>query len=295
MQPYVILSLGSGLLYGISGLLVKRAMDEGVGVWRLSFYSNLAQTVLYLPLPLVLTGGKWPQNAGVHQLLLPAAAFLVGMLFTTFAIRKGDISIATPLLGSKVVFVSLLAAAVLRAELTRAVWAGAFLVFLGLALLRGGGGKGGSHFWLTVFYSLAGAFSFAACDIMFQSWAPAWGAGWFIPGMFVGVTVMSLFIFPLLEGRLFDLNRRQVGWLLPAVTLNALQSLGISLSLACWGHAAEVNILYSSRGVWMVVMVWLIGKWFGCHEKDHGRKTMLLRLGGATLIILAIVFVIRSH
>jgi len=52
--------------------------------------------------------------------------------------------------------------------------------------------------------------------------------------------------------------------------------------------AAWANLLYSSRGLWSVLLVWSVGPMFGNHERDTGSEIMLKRLVGSGLLLLAI-------
>lgn len=69
----------------------------------------------------------------------------------------------------------------------------------------------------------------------------------------------------------------------------------ICLALGFYGNATAVNILYSSRGIWSVVLVWLLGGWFGNSEREQGKEVMVRRLVGAFLLFLAIILVITTE
>jgi len=56
--------------------------------------------------------------------------------------------------------------------------------------------------------------------------------------------------------------------------------------------AAWANLLYSSRGIWSVALVWGAGSAFGNTEGEAGRSVMLRRLAGAGLMLAAIALVL---
>ena len=62
--------------------------------------------------------------------------------------------------------------------------------------------------------------------------------------------------------------------------------------LGVHGDATAVNIVYSSRGLWSVAAVWLIGHWFSNTEGEVGGPAMRRRLMGALLMLAAIGLVI---
>jgi len=58
-----------------------------------------------------------------------------------------------------------------------------------------------------------------------------------------------------------------------------------------FGDAAGTNVVYSSRGIWSIALVWFVGHWFANFEKEVGPRTLLMRLVGAMLILSAIVLI----
>ena len=67
---------------------------------------------------------------------------------------------------------------------------------------------------------------------------------------------------------------------------------GIAITLGLWGNATAVNIVYSSRGFWSGVFVWLIGHWFSNQERRLGRAAMVRRMLGSALLLGAIVVIV---
>jgi hypothetical protein len=62
-------------------------------------------------------------------------------------------------------------------------------------------------------------------------------------------------------------------------------------SIAIYRHAPVANVLYSSRGLWSVLVIWLAGRWLGSSEGRHSRRVFAWRLAGALLLTAAIVVV----
>ena len=61
--------------------------------------------------------------------------------------------------------------------------------------------------------------------------------------------------------------------------------MGIAFAIMTYGEATLVNILYTSRGIWTIALVWMVGHWFGNTEHTHGPKVMIRRLVGSGLIL----------
>jgi hypothetical protein len=68
--------------------------------------------------------------------------------------------------------------------------------------------------------------------------------------------------------------------------------MGIVVTIGTFGDAARVNIVYTLRGLWGVVLAWLLAKRFGIPEASHGGRIMLWRLSGAALLVSAVAIAI---
>jgi hypothetical protein len=75
------------------------------------------------------------------------------------------------------------------------------------------------------------------------------------------------------------------------VGLLALQSLILISAIGYFSDAAGLNVVYSSRGVWSVLVVWLVGHWFSVHERIHSGGLLARRLVAASLIAGAVALV----
>ncbi|MGB9278069.1 MAG: DMT family transporter [Terrimicrobiaceae bacterium] len=127
--------LGSAFVYTIAALCTKRALSGGATVWQVNFAANMAMAVLYLPFwlgvdfPRLLAQGYKPIGAAI--------TFSIGQLFTFAALRKGDVSVATPLLGAKVIFVALLTSVLFGEAVGIKWWLAALICTVGIFLVTG--------------------------------------------------------------------------------------------------------------------------------------------------------------
>jgi hypothetical protein len=86
--------------------------------------------------------------------------------------------------------------------------------------------------------------------------------------------------------------RRALGYLAAGVALFTLQSLVLIRAIGAFGDAAGANVVYSSRGLWGIVFVWLIGSWFGNRELHAcPPRVIWARVAGAVLVSIATVLV----
>jgi len=74
--------------------------------------------------------------------------------------------------------------------------------------------------------------------------------------------------------------------------LIGMQAICVVFTLSAFGDAPRVNVVYSMRGIWGVLLAWGAALIWGGSEADLGRQTMVLRLGGALLITISVVIVI---
>ena len=129
----VLLTLASGAGYVAAVLLIKRASTHGVGLWRTAFVSNVAMGLCFSALWLL--GGRELVWSELWQPAVGGALFLAGQVFT-FMAMDGDVSLATPVLGLKILFVAA-ASSLLVAETVRpAWWIAAALCTAAIALLQ---------------------------------------------------------------------------------------------------------------------------------------------------------------
>ena len=284
----IVLPLLAAFVYALAALMLKRATERGVGPWRVNFITNWIQCVLFAPF--WLTGGGSFTWDRFGEAAVCGATFFAGQIFTFLALSRGDVSVATPVLGTKVIFVAFLAVALGTEPLTVSMWIAALLTTIATGLLGAGSTERAHSLALSLCYGFAAAFAFALTDVLAQKWAPAWGFGRFAPAMFFTVALLSLGLVPFFRGPLRELPWR---WVTPGAVALAAQASGIAYSIMVFGSATMTNILYNSRGIWSVLLVWWIGAWFENRERHRGRAIMLRRLAASLLLLGAIFLVAR--
>lgn len=291
--PYhFLLPLAAAVGYAVAALMLKRAMAFGVGPWRLCFFSNWAIALVALPLLLVpveaVEGIVW------HLPIWTALTFFGGQVFTFLALFRGDVSVATPLMGTKVIFVALITVLFLGDSISLAWWIGAFLATAALGLLGGGKNTLQGKLWPTIPYALTSALLFALTDVLVQQWGPGWGAPRFLPAMFFLVGVYSFAFLPFFRNPLFSVTPGGWRWLGWGGLILGCQGVLMGYALTVYGQATAMNIIYSSRGVWSILLIILVGEWFTNDERSLGGRVMARRLVGAVMLLVAVGLVLLS-
>jgi len=261
-----------------------------VGVWRTAFVSNIAIGLAFAPFWLI--GGHDQSAALLWQPLLVALLFLSGQIFSFLSLHYGDVSVGTPVMGLKIVLVALGSALLLPDPVPLKWWIAAFLSTIAIVLLSRGESRPRHAVGRTVLAAALAAASFALFDVLVQKWSPAWGVGRFLPLTCGAMAVLSFGFIPFFSAPLRAIPRPAWRWLVGGSLLLALQSSMFVYAIGAFGDATAMNIVYSVRGLWSVVAVWLVGHWFANEEQKLAPAILRGRLVGAVLILAAIALVV---
>lgn len=279
--------------------MLKRSTIWNPGPWRSTLFCNWVAALVFAPMLF------WGQPIDDYRLLwqpfLVGAFFVVGQTFVVLAVTQGDVSVATPILGLKILFVAGLLLIFAGQVPSVWIWPASLLAIVAVACLSYQGGKAMSgprddttRFWggrvgLTAAMSLVAALAYAIFDSMIQVWAPRFTPATFLPLVMFFSAGISLLMLPMLEGRFREIPRAAWPSLICGAFLTGLQSVFLTYAIGTWGQAASANVVYSSRGLWSVIAVATVGGFFSKSEFTAPRSVQAMRLLGALLITVAIV------
>jgi drug/metabolite transporter (DMT)-like permease len=286
---YIILPLIAAVVYTIAAMLFKKVLENGANLWYINFLSNIVTCIFMLPIYFfgTHTGGPMPYVPA----LIISIFFIAGQAFSLIALKFGDVSVATPLLGTKVLMVALFTIILLGIPVPLLWWIASILAVIALLLLRGNDDKSRKSFIPTVVYSLLCALGFALSDIYIQKWAPVYGPDRLIFIVFIMVAVLSFAFIPLFWKTKMLFKSSVASWFALSIFCIAVQSVLVAVALSRFGNATAVNIAFSSRGMWSVLLIWFFGGLIGNKEHTLGRKIFWQRLAGSACILLAIILV----
>lgn len=287
-MKHLLFPFASSLLYVVAAMFLKQAGTLGSSIWRTALVCNWVTAGLFLCLwPL---GGEFPGWGQVYQPVVVGGLFVGAQLLTFLALKSGDVSVATPVMGSKVVLVALFTTAAGGQSVAAPLWLAAVLSVVGITCLNRSGGAGAARVGPTAWLALAAASCYALFDVLIMNWSPDWGAGRFLPLTMLVSGVFSLGFIPLArrEPRPSREARRALAG---GAAFIALQALLLVSTLAVFGDATAVNVIYSTRGLWSVLAVWWLGHWFANHERASGAAAFKARLLGAGCLCAAVVLV----
>lgn len=166
MTLYLLVPLMAAVAFAVGSLVYKRAFAEGAGIAHAVILNNAALAVAFLPLFWV---DPRPVPWGlVHLPAITATTFVLGHLLNVLSLRLGDVSVATPLLGAKVVMVALLGRVVFDWPVAPAQFVAAALATGGVLVMGAADWHGGRRTGLTILLALGCALCFAFTDVLIQ-------------------------------------------------------------------------------------------------------------------------------
>jgi drug/metabolite transporter (DMT)-like permease len=293
---HFFLPLTAAIVYVVAALLLKRASDLGADVWRSTRFINYTQALMATPLWLL--GGTIQPSSLWWQPAIAGLLFFAGQVFTLLALTTGDVSVATPVLGVKILLVALLSTLLIGDPIGARLWTAAALSSIAIGLLNISPGQSHRRVGTTILLAGLGAAAYACFDVLIQKWSPVWGTGRFLP---LAMACGALYSLPL---RRFDAprntsdahtSRAYVPWIAAGAACFAAQGLMFMSAVSVYRQVTSANVLYSSRGLWSVVAVWGVGHWFTNREQHLGARVLVWRFIGAILLMAAIVMVLLDY
>ncbi len=295
MAPY-LLPLLAALAYTISALFIKKALNYGAGSMRIAFLTNWILLPCFLPL---LFLGPRVENWAYFDTVLICALFnTLAMVLIFVTLKVGDISLQTPVMGAKVIIVAVLSLLMGVGRVTPAIWLGSCLTVLAIYILSKPDKLNLGYkrsILITIALSLLTSLAFAIADLIMAKYAPPFGEMPFLVWVIAFTALFSGVLIPYFEGPLRSLPKASYLWIGLGGVSMALECIFYCYALARYNDPALVNILYSSRGVWSVALVWLFGKQLGNDESAQGKGVMVRRLLGSALLFVSIWIVILNH
>lgn len=281
----------AALLYAFGALVLKRSSDLGVGLWRTTFVANLIVAGLFSFLWLL--GGPPLEIVDLWKPGVIAMCLFVGQISQFLALEKGDVSVAVPVFGLKVILVAFFTPLLIGEVVGAKLWAAAFLSVLGITFLnRKDAGQPPRNLLITFVAGGVGAVAFAVFDVLVQKWGPYFGVGRLLPCIFWINALLSFGLIFRFSAPLSAIRVQAWPWLAGGAALLGTQSIIFVSTVAVYGKATSANIVYASRGLLSVVLVWMIGHWFANAEQHLGPTVMRWRMAGALLMMSAIVLVV---
>ena len=263
------------LLYAAGSHGLKGALGRGASPASVNAASNFFMAALALPLlGLLVVRPASPDFPGLAAAVGAGVLLFVGRLFTLHALRWGDLSVVAPLLASKTLFVAGLTLITGTGEITPRMGLAALLASMAVIFLQRGPATHARPRAAAILLAVAASVFYALSDVIVQACARPLGIGLFLPVMFCTLAALVPFTRP---SPLPSTARKPA---LAGSFVVGLQTTAMVFAIGLSGQATLLNILYSTRSLWAV----LIDGWHG-----SARGFLASRLAGAALLTAAVV------
>ncbi|MEM6365072.1 MAG: DMT family transporter [Planctomycetota bacterium] len=278
-----------GSVVFVAGLIGMQRAQLHVSMTTTIFLNNICTAFAFSFFWLL--GGTIPNVDLWYQPVLLAILFIAGLILTFAAVRLGDVSVATPVLGLKVIIVAALMTIWLGQIPSGWIWLAATLAAIGIGLIQWTDRGHPKRLWGTIVMAISAATCYAHFDIAVQQWAPNWGTGRLMPLI---AWCIGLFSLPLARWVQWSaIGQPSVrGWLLVGCVATTAQACLIISTLATFGDAARVNVVFSLRGLWGLIMAVFVARIWGGHEAELTARTLWMRYGGAVLLTSAVIIAV---
>ncbi len=252
--------------------------------------------VALLFLPLFLFENQTVNWSLIWMPLVMGVIFFFGTWTTFLGIRIGDVSLVTPLMGTKVVFVAIGVVVTMGQMPSNSLWLAAIFTTLGIFLMgwRDFRSKA-TGMTFAILITLLSAALFGFSDVLVTWWANDFGPMAFLTMSTLSVALCS-FIMWIIQGR--------PGFSMPAAArkptvlagiLIGLQAIGMGIALSFFDDATGINVVYASRGLWAIVLIGLFGVWLGNHERHTSGKTFWWRAVGTLFLTAAVIIAVLDR
>jgi len=285
-----LLALFAGLIYAMGAILGKKGLELGSGQLRTVILSNLILSLCFLPHLFIAPG--WPD---INELVIGAclgSIFLLAQTLLFRALQAGDASMVSPLMGIKSVLVAafLLVFGLSTQPITSKTWVAALLAALAVALI-GWPSKTRQTNWRGIGLAILSAASFSLLDSLVPHFSHQSNPIRMLFCIFGSLGLLTLLLLPWAEHPIFRRSLPCDRWAWASGSLIALQAVLMSMAVACYHIPTEVNVVYSTRGLWTVLLVAWVGTYLGLHEGNLTRSIKLRRVLGSLLLGIGILLI----
>ncbi len=281
--------LAAAVFYSLSVVLVKSVSGRG-GISAVSILAatNLMMAAVFLPVSLAC---GIPDFAQLWRPLLVGVFFALGNCTTFLCAHCGEVSLMTPVMGVKIPMVFAVAGAVAGVSPSPSVLVAGFVCCAAVFMM--GFDKSAlvsGKILPTILLALCSCFFYAVCDVLAQHLA-----GGFKPVVFLGYAsaVLALSSAPFVPKMIgeFSAGGRNVAAAMAAAALMAVESALMFYALSGGFDAALCNIIYNTRGVVSVVLVYALSGMFP--QLEHlSKASAWRRLAGSAMILAAVVYAV---
>ena len=286
-----LMALLAGLIYAGGAIAGKKALELGRGQVRTVILSNLILSVCFIPHFFLSPGWptlkEWITGAGLGAIFLLAQALLFR------ALRAGDASMVSPLMGIKSILVAffIVILGFSHQPLSTDTWIAAGLTAVAVGLIGWPAKNSGRASAKGILLALASAAAFSLLDSMVPHFSHQTDPVRMLFCIFGSLGFLTLILLPWKEEPMFSRGNPGDNWAWRSGLLIAVQAVLMSTAIACYRVPTEVNVVYSSRGLWTLLFVAWLGSRLGLTEGSLSPWVKVRRLAGCILLGICILLI----
>jgi drug/metabolite transporter (DMT)-like permease len=296
MEPHgpwtaYLLALLAGLIYAGGAIAGKKALELGCGQVRTVILSNLILSACFVPHLFISSGWPTLRELGIGSGL--GSIFLLAQALLFRALRAGDASMVSPLMGVKSILVAffLVLLGFSHEPIASSTWVAAGLTAVAVALIGWPARNSGRTSAKGIILAIASAASFSLLDSMVPHFSHQTDPVRMLFCIFGSLGLLTLVLLPWREESIFRRSASGDTWAWRSGILIALQAVLMSTAIACYRVPTEVNIVYSSRGLWTILFVAWLGNRLCLIEGSLTPWVKGRRLAGSILLGICILLI----
>ena len=289
--PDILFPIFAAGLYCVSVMLAKYASRSGTfSGTSVLVMNNILSGLVFIPT--IFFEETMPNWSLVWQPLSASCFCAIGNIATFVCAERGEVSLMTPIMGIKIMFVILFARILLDTNMPHTITIAGAICCLAVFIM--GWSKNSlrtKKLGITLLLSFTACISYAMCDVIMQKYAPNFSRNAMLS---LTSVAMPLSIIPFLPRFFKDVSHSSKATLAisgMSAGLMIMEMYLMFLSIVGDVGAALCNILYNTRGIMSVVLMFVVGK-FVVDMKELSKASALQRIVGATMILIAVIIVI---
>ncbi len=285
--PDILFPVLAAACYALGVIAVKYASKSKTisGVSLLAM-NNLFSGAVFIPQ--IFFAPDLPEFSIIWQPLLAGAFCAAGNLATFICAERGEVSLMTPIMGVKILFVLIFSNVMLQTRLPFSIMISGAICCAAVFIMGASKSKlNRQKFRFTVFLALSACASYAACDVLMQKYAPNFSTRAMLALTTVAMPVSVIPLIPKLIGELKKSNPETIAFGSFSSVLLVGESYLMFISITGAVGAAMSNILFNTRGIIAIALIFAFGtKSMKIRELD--RHLAMRRAFGAAMILLSI-------
>ena len=285
----LIFALLAGLLYAFSAVLCKKGLELGSGTIRSLVFSNFIMSAFFLPYPLLSSEPISSYEIGIGATL--GLLFFLGQFFCFWALKNGEASLITPIMGSKPIFVALFVVlhGLSTERITWTIWVASSLAAIAIALIGWPEKQGKKPFpKIGLFLAICTAATFGLLDSLVPHYTHQSSPLNLLFFLFGSVGIYSICLIPFTEGQFIPFRKKADFWMWLSAAFMGAQAVLMSVAIGLYQVPAQANVFYACRGLWAVLLIAWIGNRIRIHESKAEKATIYRRAIGSCILILGV-------